>query len=368
MTDPQRASDTRPVSWAILGTGSVARKFALGLSALGGAARVGTVASRDPANARVFVATLGLGRAAETYADAIADEIDAVYIATPPSEHEAHAALAFAAGKPVLIEKPLASDAATAERIAAAAAAAGVCAAEAMWTRFLPLMPALKAWIDSGELGEVRGFHGTFLGAGIPDRKQSIFDPDRGGGALLHRGIYPIALARHFLGPVTAVTAAGRIGDTNVDEEAVVTLTHSSGAISDIRASLRLSGANGATLWGTRATVTIDPPIWRPDTARLSPVAATAGPRPGPRRFEAFRETARGQRLAGLNQGLRRLISRNRTLRAPFLGNGYSHEAQALAEAAAAGKPGCEAMPLAQSIEILKIIDEARRQIAEAGE
>jgi predicted dehydrogenase len=359
---------TRPTAWAILGTGVVSRKFALGLGALGGRTSVGAVASRDPANAEAFVRSLGMGRAVATYEEAIADpSIDAVYIATPPAMHEPHALLAFAAGKPALIEKPLAQDAAAAARIADAASAAGVFAMEAMWTRFLPLIAAVKDRIERGGIGEVRGFHGTFLGANLPDAGTSLFAPG-GGGALLHRGVYPLSLARHLLGPVVDVTARGRIGETGVDEEVVLTLVHASGALSDVRASIRTAGTNDCAVWGTRGRIEIDGPVWRPSAARLVTVTPSPVTRPVPRRFEAFRESSVGQRLAERAAMMRGILSgRASSLPGPVLGNGYAHEAAHLMDCVADGRLVSDIMPLTQSVEILDIVDRALVQVREAG-
>lgn len=355
-----------PFRWAVFGTGSVSRKFVLGLRALGGRAVVSSVASRNPENARRFAASLGVARAASSWEDAVAVDIDAVYVATPASEHEAHALLAIGRGKPVLIEKPLAPDATAAHRIAQAAETAGVFAMEALWTRFLPLVAEAKARVDRGDLGEIRGFHATFLAANIPDAGASIFDPARAGGALLHRGIYPLSLARHLCGPVTGVSARGLIGATGVDEDAVVILAHASGALSTVRASLRTSSPNGATLWGTKGTLEIAPPVWRPETARFTPVAPQAIGPARPRRFEAFRESRRGQKLAEAMTRLRGLRGGSRALSAPFLGNGYTHEALALMNAVAAGQTQSAVMPLSQSIEVLEVIDAALARIGEA--
>ncbi len=349
-----------PMQWAILGTGSVSRKFCLGLQALGGQATVGAVASRNPDNARAMAASLGLGRAVESYEAAVADPgTQAVYIATPPEHHEAHALLAFAAGKPALIEKPLAADAAAAARIAAVAETAGVFAMEAMWTRFLPLIRLIADRVAAGDLGELRGFHGSFLGANVPDPGTSLFAA--GGGALLHRGVYPLSLARLFLGPVADTQARARLGETGVDEDILLTLAHENGALSDIRASLRAAGSNRCTIWGTQARIEIDGPVWRPDGARLiraTPARITA---PAPRRFEAFRESRPGQRIADWRARLKR--GGTETLRADFSGNGYGHEAQHLMQAVAAGRTQSGIMPLAQSVEILKVVDAAMAQI-----
>jgi predicted dehydrogenase len=355
---------TNRTTWAILGTGSVSRKFALGLAALGGRAEVGPVASRDRANADAMVRSLGLGRAVASYEAAIDDPaVGAVYIATPPALHEAHAMMAFAAGKPALIEKPLAQDAASARRIAQAAASAGVFAMEAMWTRFLPLVGQIRTRIASGEIGELRGFHGSFLAANIPDPSASLFAAGTG-GALLHRGVYPLSLARDFLGPIVDVTARGRIGTTGVDEDAVVTLVHASGAVSDVRASIRASGRNDCTVWGGAGRMELEGPVWRPSAARIIRSAPAPVTRAVPRRFEAFRESASGQRIAERLARLREVTSRTtKELRARPIGNGYAHEAAHLMDCVADGRLESEVMPLHQSVEILEAVDRALAQI-----
>jgi predicted dehydrogenase len=359
---------TNRTTWAILGTGAVSRKFALGLSALGGSAVVGPIASRDAANAQAMVRSLGLGHAVATYEEAVTDPtVNAVYIATPPSLHEAHALMAFAAGRPALIEKPLAHNAASARRIVEAAEAAGVFAMEAMWTRFLPIVSQIKALVDAGEIGEVRGFHGAFLGANIPDPSTSLFAAGTG-GALLHRGVYPLSLARCFLGPVVEVAARGRMGETGVDEDIVVTLVHASGGVSDVRASIRTSGRNDCSIWGTAGRVEIDGPVWRPSGGRIVRVTPKPVTQAIPRRFEAFRESSLGQRIAEHVARLKRTVSRGeKELRAPNLGNGYAHEAAHLMECVSAGLGVSDVMPLEQSVEILEIVDLAMAQVRGAA-
>ncbi|MBW4710798.1 Gfo/Idh/MocA family oxidoreductase [Roseobacter sp. YSTF-M11] len=351
----------RPFRWAIFGTGSVARKFTLDLRCLGGAAEARIVASRTSENARRFAAGLGVAEVAPDYAAAARAEVDAIYIATPPALHEAHAMLGIAAGKAVLIEKPIAADAPAARRIAAAAEEAGVFCMEAMWTRFQPLPEAVRRVIDAGKLGELRGFEARFMGANKPDLDSSLFDPERGGGALLHRGIYPLSLARYLLGEIRTTQATSRIGGTGVDEDTALIVQHASGAISTLRSSLRAAGPDGAVIYGTDATLYLDGPIWRPTGARLVPTVPAGAATTGPRRFEAFRESRRGLQLSGLLSRLRRLSGRGQTrISAPFDGNGYHYEAQAVMQAVSEGHIQDIRMPLSESIEILQIIDEAR--------
>lgn len=351
----------RPFRWAILGTGPVARKFALDLRELRDRAVLQTVASRSADNAARFARDLGVANIAPDYAGAACADVDGVYIATPPHLHEEHALLAISAGKAVLIEKPVALDAAAARRIAAAAKAANVFCMEAMWTRFQPLLGSVKVQLDAGAIGEVRGFEARFMAANKPDPKTGLFDPQRGGGALMHRGIYPLSLSRFLLGPVLESCALGRTGDTGVDEDSALMLRHESGAISTLRSSLRAAGNVGAVIYGTTGTLYLNGPIWRPTGATLIRTKATAGGSGKPRRFEAFRESGAGLRLSGALGHLRGALGRGQTkISAPFAGNGYHYQALAVMEAAAQGRTEAPLMPLAQSIEIMEIIERAR--------
>jgi len=348
----------RPFQWAIIGTGPVARRFALALRLLDGA-EVAVVASRNPANARSFATALG-GNAVDDYAAAMAADIDAVYIATPPTLHEEHALMAIAAGRAVLIEKPLAPDAAAARRIAQAASDARVFAMEAMWTRFLPLLSAVRAHVAGGTIGESRAFEGTFLGATRPDPGTSLFDPGRGGGALLNRGVYPLSLARFLLGPVAETRALARIGPTGVDEETALVLRHVSGALSTIRASLRASGDPAPTVYGTDGTIRFRGPVWRPTGATLTPVRAGAG-MAAPARFEQLREAPLYQALSRRTEPAKRLLrGGGRAIRAELRGSGYQYEAAEVMDCVRRGTTVSEIMPMSESVEILDVVDTAR--------
>jgi predicted dehydrogenase len=351
---------SQPVRWAIFGTSPVARKFALDLRGVAGA-ELASVASRNPANAARFATDLGVARAADSYADALSGEIDAVYIATPPALHETHALMAIEAGCAALVEKPFAPTPEAATRIAEAARAKGVFAMEAMWTRFQPLPRAIRDHIASGALGELRRFEGRFLAANQPDPQAGLFNLDLGGGALMHRGIYPLSLARFFMGPITDLQAMAHLGDTGVDEDSVLLLRHGSGALSTIHASLRVAGQEGMAIHGTRGSLLIEGPAWRPTGAvALSTSAASTAPG-GPRKFEAFRESGAGLKLSGLLNRVRGVMRRPKRIRAPFEGNGYRYEALEVMEALAAGRTESDLMPLDESIDLIGVVDRAQR-------
>jgi predicted dehydrogenase len=353
--------------WGIFGTGPVARKFALGLAASADM-RAAIVASRNPENAQRFAAGLGLD-AAPSYEQAAGADVDAVYIATPPSEHRRHALLCLEAGKPVLIEKPFAATADDARAIIMAAAERNLFCMEAMWTRFLPLTRALKQAVADGAIGEPRAFAGAFCAADLPDAARNLFNPAMGGGALLHRGVYPLSLACHLLGPVVEIMGTARIGDTGVDEDVSLSLAHESGALSTVRASLRANAPLDAVLSGTQGTIRIDAPIFRPFRMHLARTTPRAGDARAGGRFEALKEgtllqTAQ-QRLDVLVRALRG--QGGKPVLHAYAGNGYHYQAEEARMRIRAGERESPAMPLIESLHIVEVMETARAQWSRAS-
>jgi 1,5-anhydro-D-fructose reductase (1,5-anhydro-D-mannitol-forming) len=82
------------------------------------------------------------------------DGVNAIYIATPPAFHEAYAILALEAGKPVYIEKPVALNSESCERILATSRKLGVNASVAHYRRGLPVFKKIKSLIQSGVIGD----------------------------------------------------------------------------------------------------------------------------------------------------------------------------------------------------------------------
>ena len=142
--------------WGVLAPGTIAGDFVATVRQ-NTDQRVTAVASRSIERGRAFADRHGVERVHESYEALVADPaVDIVYVASPHSEHARLGLLAITAGKHVLIEKPIATSAREAEEIAAAARAAGVFAAEAMWTRYLPQFDVLDQVLQRGDLGTIR--------------------------------------------------------------------------------------------------------------------------------------------------------------------------------------------------------------------
>ena len=353
MTEPET------LGWALLGTGGVARKFVLDMAAHAPGSKAMISASRNPENASRFAAGLPVAKAADSYEAAITDPtVGAVYIATPPAVHETHALMAINAGKAVLIEKPFALDYASARRISEAAQTKGVFCMEAMWTRFQPIIGEIMRRLP--DLGELRGFDGQFCAANVPSPDSSLFAPE-GGGSLLHRGIYPLYLSRLFLGEIVQMQTLSRQSETGADEETLLSIRHDNGALSRIRSSLRANGPEGGVVYGTKGTLYITGPLYRPTGAFIRPTHASragTGIRDA-RKMEAFKESALGWRISsGLSLVKGRL--RQQTLPAVMRGNGYHYQILAVEQALKQGKIECAEMPLSDSLRLMEVMDQAR--------
>lgn len=347
--------------WGILGTGAISAKFVTGLAAARDA-QASFIASRSQANAERFAAGMGIGRAIGGYAEAARQGgVDAIYIATPPSEHAAHALMCIEAGHPVLIEKPFASNAADARRIADAARAHGVFAMEAMWTRFLPAAQALRDALATSSVGTVRMVSGNFGISQVPDRASGIFDPALGGGALAHLGAYPLSLAQWLFGPPTLVQATGTIGATGVDEDAAFQLRYESGVVGSFFVSVRAWAPDAFHVMGTEGMVGFRGSIVRPHGIEVAHELPRGADRAGFGWRDRFRQHGLVHQLA---QRIGRSSRQHGTrIDHRYAGNGYHYEADEVRACIERGAIESDVMPWSDSIAVASTIDLIRAAI-----
>lgn len=342
--------------WGVIGSGFAARKFVLGLAHAKDMQAV-LVYSRTEGNARAFAADFRVPEVALSLDEAAGSaSVDAFYIATPPSEHRPQALACLAAGKPVLIEKPLGATRADAEAIAAEAKARGVFCMEAMWTRFLPGAERARKLIAEGAVGEARSLAASFGASNTPSEADNQFRAELGGGALLHRGCYGLAFAIDLLGPAELAASAGRLGATGVDEDCAVVLRHESGALSTVRASLRAPLPNDLTVEGTHGLLRLSAPFFRPYRLELAKTAPVGRGARGNRLVERLRETGLAQHVQQRLAPLRRPSA----IAARFAGNAYQYQAEEVARCVATGLAESALMPLDQSVRVAELIEEAQ--------
>ena len=254
--------------WGVLAPGTIANDWVSTLHA-NTDQRVVAVGSRSAERGAAFAASHGIPRSGD-YDSVVGDpDVDVVYIAAPHSEHRSLALLAIAAGKHVLVEKPIALTADQAGEIAAAARAAGVFAMEAMWTRYLPQTDVIAQLLEQRAIGDVT-LVTAVLGWQWPfDPASRGFAPALGGGAMLDAGVYSLWFSQFVLGEPTRVQASGNLAPTGVDSDSVVAIESASGALAAVTTSIVANTPVLAAVYGTEGSIQFDSAFVFPASFRL---------------------------------------------------------------------------------------------------
>jgi predicted dehydrogenase len=215
--------------FGVLGTGYWAQEAHATALAASDQADLVAIWGRDPAKTRAAADRFGV--AGHTDLDRLLAEVDAVAIAVPPDVQAELAPRAAAAGRHLLLDKPLALSLEAADRVAVAVDDAGVASLIFFTLRFLP---EVAAWMDQAEAaGDWHGGDGAWLGTALEPGSPFAGSPWRQRkGALWDLGPHMLALAIPTLGPVERVTAGTGLGDT-----VHLILGHQSGASSTLTLS-----------------------------------------------------------------------------------------------------------------------------------
>lgn len=254
--------------WGILGSGGIAHRFAEDLAHLDGHV-VAAVGSRTKESAAEFASHFPGCTPFSSYEDLVASDVDAIYVATPHPMHHDNTLLAMKAGKPVLCEKAFTVNAVEAKELIDYSTSHHIPLMEAMWTRFLPHIHAIKELIKSGALGEIHSVvadHGQY----IPyTRAARLWEPELGGGALLDLGIYPLTIAHIVLGSPKTITAVATLTDKKVDLNTSMILTYESGAHATLSTTMAARGSVSAMIAGDKARLELDGYFYAPTSYRL---------------------------------------------------------------------------------------------------
>jgi predicted dehydrogenase len=240
-----------PLRIGILGTARIAGQFVAGVAA-SAAVTVTAVASRDGERAGRFAAQFGIPRSHASYAALLADAgVDAVYVPLPNALHAEWSIRAADAGKHVLCEKPLATSAADARAMFAAANRNGVALVEAYPYRAQPQILRLQELLREGAIGEVRLIQASF-GFALRAGPNIRLDAELGGGALLDAGAYPVSFARMVAGtrPIR-VQATALWSDGGVDRTLIAGLEYAGGLLAQIACSFDTAMHRQASIAGS---------------------------------------------------------------------------------------------------------------------
>lgn len=183
--------------------------------------------------------------------------LDLVVLATPTGDHAAHALAAVQAGVPVVVDKPLATNAEEAAQVVAAARQAGVPITVFQNRRYDPEYATLVEVVRSGALGEVRRAELRWERWRTHRREgwRGAADVARGGGVLFDLGSHLVDGAIHLFGPVDTVYAELTSTHSVADDEAFLACRHARGVVTHLAVSsvtaapgprTRVLGSSGA--------------------------------------------------------------------------------------------------------------------------
>ena len=216
------------ISWGIIGCGEVTEmKSGPAFNKVPDSSLV-AVMRRDTAKAKDYARRHHVPRWYDDADKLINDpEVNAVYIATPPSTHEAYSIAAMQAGKPVYVEKPMALNYTAAMNMAKTAIAKNIKLVVAHYRREQPFFKKIKQLLLEKAIGEVRLIHLEFYRTAfskadlLTEQNAWRIDPAISGGGIFHDlAPHQLDLMHYFFGPVAKVNgvATNQAGNYAADD------------------------------------------------------------------------------------------------------------------------------------------------------
>lgn len=268
----------------------------------------------------------------EVYAD---PSVEAVYIGTPHAFHKKNCLDAIRAGKHVLCEKAFTLNAAEAREVFEAASEKGVFVMEAMWTRFFPLAKKLQVLLhEEGVIGDVKR---VFCDFGLKQDIASLpadsrlKDPALGAGTLLDVGIYSLTWGLLGVGPQT-------------EKPKIVASQELVNGV-DAATSMILSFAGGKQAILTSTSLHKTPVAFCRIEGKDGAVVVEGGAASIPGSFTVYPDEGEPKKYDFEKPG-----------------RGFYYEADAVALDIAAGRKENGVMPWSETIRVLEMLDEVRRQ------
>ena len=285
------------------------------------------IASRQQVKADVFAGKYGCKKAYGSYEELVKDKkVDLIYIATPHSEHYDNVKLCIQHGKPVLCEKAFTANEAQAKELVQLAQEKKVFLAEAIWTRYMPVLTTIREVLGSGVIGELKMLTAN-LGYVIDDVPR-LQDPALAGGALLDLGVYPLNFAVMIFGDnIKKIDGTCTYTQTGVDGQNSFTLEYHDGKVAVLNSSMVSLSDRRGVIYGTKGFAVIE----------------------NINNFES---------IAVYDSSYKKVAFYKR----PKQISGYEYEVEAAIKAISAGEIECPQMPHSETLKMMKLMDSLRTQ------
>ena len=188
------------VKFGVVSTAKIAREHVIPAIQQADKASLQAIASRDGKRARKLADHFNVPLAFDSYESMLdSDEIQAVYIPLPTSQHVEWALKAVKAGKHVLVEKPLALKASQINALIKARDKAGVIVSEAFMVTYHPQWLKVRELLKKKTIGTLKHIQSSFTYFNV-DPTNMRNQVELGGGALPDIGVFPTVCARFSLG------------------------------------------------------------------------------------------------------------------------------------------------------------------------
>lgn len=280
-------------NWGIIGAGWIANEFAEDLKLLPGA-RLHAIASRSKERAAAFAKKHNIPVSYGSWEELSADpDIDIVYVATHHIHHFENSLASLEAGKAVLCEKSFTMNRRELEVLVRKAREKDVFLMEAMWPRFLPSTRKVLEIAKSSELGLLHDIYADFGERTPYDPDNRIYDPAKGGGALLDIGVYPLFLSLLMAGTAKNIQASVRFAENGADQSCNMIIEHNNHIVSSLNCTLLTDTPVEANLifekgwirmeswWLTPGPITIHRHGKDPELIEFTNVSPNGVPEPG---------------------------------------------------------------------------------------
>ena len=212
----------------ILGAGFMGQTHAAAWSALTDRSRVISVSSRSGEKAHKVAQSCGATPTTDLWGPLTAPGVDVVDICLPTALHREAAERAFAAGKDVLLEKPIALSVVDGEAIVEAARRSGRRLSVGLVLRFWPEYRELRRIVASGELGAVRSATALRLSP-QPDWNDWMRDAEQSGGVAVDLAVHDFDMLSAILGEPRRVFARALRSTAGTPEHLLAIVEHDGG-------------------------------------------------------------------------------------------------------------------------------------------
>lgn len=315
------------MNFGIIGAGDIAGAMAYTIMSMP-EVNMYAIASRSIDKALEYKEKYSMQAAYDSYEKLAKDpNVNVIYIATPHSFHYEQAKMCLENGKHVLCEKAFTVNAKQAEELIKISEKTGLFLGEAMWTRFMPLINKLHEIVQEKIIGDVSSMTANLNFPMM--QKERLIRPELAGGALLDVGIYPLTIASIVMGDdIDYINATAVLTEEGVDKIGQYTLVYKNGTLADLNSGMCSFSDGKAVIYGTKGTIILEG-VNCPQSIKVYDFG-----------YNLIEEWKKEEQITG-----------------------YEYEVQACVKDIRAGKTESRQMPHNQTLKMMRIMDEIRRQI-----